>query len=276
MKIFLTGGTGFIGSNFIDRALNCGHEIIAINRNKKTQKKCDGLVWVYGDLSGDYRTFLSKCDILVHLASYGVNDGSEDLDDYIYWNVLKTFDLCKQAYSSNIRKFIISGSGFEYGRSFERYEFIPSSAPLEPITNYAISKAMASILLNGWASNNNVYMNIMRFFMVYGNGESKNRLWPSMKRAALSGEDFKMTKGEQIRDFISVDDLVDIVIAALSLNGVMPGIPKINNIGSGRALSVHQFCSYWWKEWNAKGDLLMGSLPYRESEIMRFVPEITD
>ena len=116
----------------------------------------------------------------------------------------------------------------------------------------------------------------MRFFMVYGNGESKNRLWPSMKRAALSGEDFKMTKGEQIRDFISVDDLVDIVIAALPLNGVMPGIPKINNIGSGRALSVHQFCSYWWKEWNAKGDLLMGSLPYRESEIMRFVPEITD
>ena len=165
MKIFLTGGTGFIGSNFINKALNCGHEIIAISRNKEKNKDCDGLIWVHGDLTGDYSVFLSKCDILVHLASYGVIDGSEDLDDYIYWNVEKTFDLCKQAYSASIRKFIISGSCFEYGRSGERYEFIPSSAPLEPITNYAISKAMASILLCGWASNNNVYMNIMRFFI---------------------------------------------------------------------------------------------------------------
>jgi nucleoside-diphosphate-sugar epimerase len=274
MKIFLTGGTGFIGSNFINIALNCGHEIIAINRNERKQKDVDGLVWAYGDLSGDYRILLEQCDVFVHLASYGVIEGSDNLDDYIYWNVEKTYELCKQAYSSNIRKFIISGSCFEYGRSAERYEFIPSTAPLEPITNYAISKAMASILLYGWASSNNVYMNIMRFFHVYGKGENENRLWPSLKRAALSGKDFNMTQGEQIRDFILVDDLIKSIISALSFYGVKSGIPKINNISSGNTLSVYQFCSYWWKEWNAKGNLLVGSIPYREDEVMRYVPEI--
>jgi len=276
MKIFLTGGTGFIGSNFIKSALQSGHEIIAINRNKTKQKNYDGLVWAYGDLSGDYRVLLAECDIFVHLASYGVTEGSVDLDDYIYWNVEKTFDLCKQAYSSNIRKFIISGSCFEYGRTGEQFEFIPSNAALEPTTNYATSKAMASILLYGWASKHNVYMNIVRFFNVYGDGENESRLWPSLRHAALSGKDFSMTQGEQIRDFILVDDLIEIVILALSLNEVKAGIPKVSNIGSGKPLSVYQFCSYWWKEWDAKGNLLVGALPYKEDEIMRYVPEIIE
>ena len=274
MKIFLTGGSGFIGSSFINIALSSGHEIIAINRKKTDYNDVEGLVWIAGDLSGDYQNYFAQCDILVHLASYGVIDGSDNLDDYIYWNVNKSFELCKQAYNSNIRKFIICGSCFEYGKSGERYDYIPTSAPLEPTSNYAISKAMASNLFFNWASSNQISMNIMRFFQVYGNGEDPRRLWPSLKRAALSGEDFKMTLGEQIRDFILVDDLSKLIVDALSFDGIKPGIPQINNIGNGKPITVYQFCNFWWKEWNAKGTLLVGSLPYREDEVMRYVPDI--
>ena len=83
MNIFLTGGSGFIGSNFIKLALEYGHKIFAITRNKKNQKSTDGLVWIDGGLDGNYRLYLNKCDVVVHLASYGVVTGSNNLDDYL-------------------------------------------------------------------------------------------------------------------------------------------------------------------------------------------------
>ena len=49
-----------------------------------------------------------------------------------------------------------------------------------------------------------------RIFSAYGDGQYENNLWPSLKRAANSGEDFKMTNAEEIRDFIHVDEVTNI------------------------------------------------------------------
>jgi len=276
MNIFLTGGTGFIGSNFIKRAMDAGYNIVAIKRKKSVPKinLIKQPVWVDGDLESDYSAYMKSCDIFVHMASYGVLDEGDDLDECLRWNVVATYNLCKQAYNSGINKFIILGSCFEYGKSGERFDYIPTTAPLEPSTNYASSKAAASVLLYGWAIKKNVKMNILRIFQVYGEGENNNRLWPSLRYAALNGSDFEMTKGEQIRDFTSVDDVVSDIIKSLLFDNVFSGKPIIANIGSGVAQSVHQFCSYWWKKWNAKGKLIVGAVPYRDDEVMRYVPEI--
>jgi nucleoside-diphosphate-sugar epimerase len=276
MKIFLTGGTGFIGSNFINSAMKAGYSVIAIRR-KGSIPKVDLIsqpVWVEGDLEADYGSHLKSCDIFVHMASYGVLDKGDDLEAHLRWNVIATYKLCKQAYEAGINKFIILGSCFEYGRAGERVEFIPTTASLEPSTNYATSKAAASVLLYGWAAKNDIRMNILRIFQVYGEGEDASRLWPSLRSAALSGRDFKMTKGEQIRDFIIVDDVVSDIIASLSFEGYITLGPTITNIGSGEPSSVYQFCSYWWKEWGAKGNLISGAMPYRKGEVMRYVPKI--
>jgi len=276
MKIFLTGGTGFIGSNFINNAISDGHSIVAIRREGSIPKVdlINQPMWVEGDLESDYSAHLRNCDIFVHMASYGVLDGDDDLDEYLRWNVVATYNLCKQAYDSGIKKFIILGSCFEYGKAGERFDLIPTTAPLEPNTYYAASKASASVLLYGWARKKDIFMNILRIFQVYGEGENDNRLWPSLRYAALSGKDFKMTKGEQIRDFILVDDVVSYIVRSLSFDKGILGRPKINNIGSGKPLSVHNFCSYWWKKWDAKGELIIGAVPYKKNEVMRYVPEI--
>ena len=52
----------------------------------------------------------------------------------------------------------------------------------------------------------------MRIFQVYGKGEASERLWPSLIRAAKNGDDFEMTKGEQIRDFIDVRKVSEILL----------------------------------------------------------------
>ena len=64
MKIFLTGGSGFIGSSFINIALSSGHEIIAINRKKTDYNDVEGLVWIAGDLSGDYQNYFALLNLV--------------------------------------------------------------------------------------------------------------------------------------------------------------------------------------------------------------------
>ena len=54
----------------------------------------------------------------------------------------------------------------------------------------------------------------------------------------------------------------------------MPGVPRVRNVGTGRPQSVREFAEHWWREFGARGKLLFGALPYREGEVMRFVPQI--
>jgi len=83
-----------------------------------------------------------------------------------------------------------------------------------------------------------------------------------------------MTKGEQIRDFLSVDVAAKQIVEGLEFNNVGLGSTSFSNIGSGRPQSILEFSEYYWNRWNAKGRLNVGSLPYRASEIMRYVAQV--
>ena len=78
---------------------------------------------------------------------------------------------------------------------------------------------------------------VMRLLHIYGEGESQERLWPSLKKAQLAGEDFPMTHGEQTRDFTPVE-----------------------------------FAEKQWKKFGATGRLKLGEIPYRNNEVMRYEP----
>ena len=90
----------------------------------------------------------------------------------------------------------------------------------------------------------------------------------------MSGSDFAMTKGEQVRDFIYVKDVAKSFVSALKFENILPGNPIIQNIGTGCPQTVLEFSEYWWKKWRARGDLLVGHKQYRDNEVMRYVPQI--
>jgi nucleoside-diphosphate-sugar epimerase len=276
MKIFVTGATGFIGSHFVNAAHNAEYEIVGLKRKgSKPRVKLDKEpTWAEGSLDDDFSEILSDCDFLVHFASHSANPPYDNLERCMYWNLTATMQIFNQALKSGIRKFIIAGSCFEYGNSGERYDFIPTDAPLEPTMSYPASKAAASIALYAWAIENQVSLRILRIFQVFGEGEAEARLWPSLKKAALSGEDYPMTKGEQVRDFIHVTDVVKYFVQSLDFDNIVPGKPEIQNIGTGMPKTVLDFSRYWWNEWNAEGSLRVGLVPYRKNEVMRYVPKI--
>lgn len=277
MKIALTGGTGFIGSHFLRQALAAKHIVLAVRRNTTSMPRIpldQQPIWLDRQLDEVRAEDLEGCNVLVHLAAHTGNVPYDTLSNCLRWNLIAVLDLFEQARLAGIRRFIVAGSCFEYGRSGERYQEIPTNAPLEPTNSYATSKAAASIVLQQWANENKLSLEILRVFHVFGEGESETRLWPSLRSAALAGKDFRMTKGEQIRDFQPAEDVASIFLNRACLIG-LPESSAILNLGTGNPLMINQFAQKWWLRWQATGKLLIGSLPYRYQEVMRFVPEIS-
>lgn len=278
MRLFVTGGTGFIGSNFINHAHNMGHEVVASKRNPNSIPRVEletEPTWIISELDQIDVSFLDNVDAIVHLAAFSVHPPYESIENCMNENLIKPIKFFKKAIDKGITNFIVSGSCFEYGNSGERFDFIPVTAPLEPTLSYSASKAAASIAFYQMSVEFKLRMQIFRIFHVYGHGESQNRFWPSLKFAAETGKDFDMTLGQQWRDFVDVNSVVESLLeACISSELIEAGKPQIKNLGSGKPMTLKEFAEKNWKLWNAKGKLNIGALQYRQGEVMRYVPEL--
>jgi len=274
MKLFITGGTGFIGSHFVNNVHAAGHELFCLRRqgSKPRIKLFKEPNWVEGSMEDNCNDALRRCDVFVHLASHSTNVPYDTLENCLYWNLNVSLQLLKQARDSGIEKFIIAGTCFEYGQSAEDYDFIPINAPLKPTMSYPASKAAASIIFRQWAIEHNLKLKYLRIFQVFGEGEDQSRLWPSLRRAALAGNDFHLTSGEQVRDFTPVEEIAKQLLRELDFSVIKKGVPFLNHLGAGKPQTLKKFTKFWWKEWGAKGTLNFGEKAYRENEVMRFVP----
>lgn len=275
MKIALTGGTGFIGSHFLNQALAEDHAILAIRRSPSSKPRIhldQEPIWLDRQLDEVCSKELEGCEVLVHLAAHTGNVPYDSLANCLRWNLIAVLELFEQARQAGIKRFIVAGSCFEYGRSGEHYSEIPSDAPLEPTNSYAASKAAASIALRQWAEQHELSLEILRVFHVYGEGEAETRFWPSLRRAALAGRDFTMTAGEQIRDFQAVEAVASAFLGR-TIDITSSQKCLIHNLASKSPMSIQQFARAWWSTWNARGCLLVGNLPYRDGEVMRYVPK---
>jgi nucleoside-diphosphate-sugar epimerase len=276
MKIFLTGGTGFIGSHFVNKAHEAGHELVCLHRpGSHTRIPIESEpIWVKGSMEDDWSEKMSDCDVLVHLAAHSTNVPYDTLENCLHWNVTVSLQLLQKARIAGIRKFIVAGTGFEYGLSGEAYEFIPIDAPLKPTMSYPASKAAASVAFSQWAIEHKLQLKYLRIFQVFGDGEEKSRLWPSLKQAAFAGNDYHLTSGYQVRGFTPVEEVANQIVANLSFLQIKAGEPVIKHIGTDNPQSIKQFAQFWWDKWYAKGKLRFGSKPHRENEVMRFVPKL--
>ena len=275
MKILLTGGTGFIGSHFLITALAAGHEVVALRRPGRESRVplqrephwCDE---AWAELPEEA---FAGVDALVHLAAAGVDPATATWPLCFEVNVNASLALWLRARQHGVERFIICGSCFEYGLAGQRYERIPVTAPLEPTGPYPASKAAATMAALGFAVQEKAAVHILRPFHVFGPGEAPHRFWPALHAAALAGRDFPMTAGEQVRDFVPVEQVAAVFVTALS-ELPAPGQPRIGNVGSGQPITLRAFAERWWQEWGARGALRIGALPYRPDEVMRYVPAL--
>jgi len=274
MHLFVTGATGFLGSHFLATALADGHEVTALRRSgsKPRIPLTQEPNWLDGNLNDDWSEQLQQCDTFIHLAAAGVSTSQNNWTHCFDVNVSQSLQIWQSAIACGIKNFLVCGSCFEYGRSGMEYDFIPVTAPLKPIGAYASSKAAATMAALGLAAAYGLRLLIVRPFHLYGEGEAKTRFWPSLVCAAKSGNDFPMTAGEQVRDFMHASKSSKSILEyAVDLNsGKLHG--DIVNLGTGQPLSLIEFANKEWSRLQASGSLLPGRISYRSNEVMRYVP----
>lgn len=279
MRLFVTGGTGFIGSYVLSAALTAGHTVQALRRAPTSSPviplSCEPQ-WVKGDLASLTTSFLEGVDAVIHLASAGVSPQHASWEELLKINVAGSLRLLQLSVDCGVRRFIFAGSCHEYGKAALRYDSIPPNAPLEPLSSYGASKAAAFQLIQAFAIENHLELFYGRIFAAFGEGQFAGNFWPSLRRAALAGEDFSMTSGTQINDFIHASEVAIHLLNGCTRTDLIAGDPLVVNIGSGTAMSLRSFAQNEWKRLNASGSILFGTLPTRSNQIERYVPDLTN
>ena len=274
--VFLTGATGFIGSHLLKRLIKEGCNVhISIRKNSslwRIEEFKNNFTVHDIDLtdSNDVSTLLQQIrpDVLFHLAAYGVDYFQQDIHQAIDINVKASVNLF-DAFDG--QKFIHTGTCLEYGHNKTP---VSECNILLPNDMYGATKASSVCILNGMAKNAKCdNLIILRPFIVFGKNESMKKFLPHLINKLKHKHIVKMTPGEQVRDYVYVDDLVDAYILAATVP--LKNKVEIINIGSGKGISLKNISLIVSEQLDTDKNLLhFGVLSYRLNETMYLVTKI--
>ena len=238
--LFVTGASGFIGKKFIEKAHKKGFKIIAVSR-KKQKKKINNLIWLKGELDGNFDKYLKESHTLIHLAAAGVNKKNINLKESIKENVKKPKKLLLNCLKNGCNKWLIIGSASEYGKSAEKGIKLKINTKPKPVSNYEKSKHEFSKIALSLSKKKNVKCRIMRIFNVYGKGENKKKLLSSLSYAIKNKVSFTINSSNQKKDFIEIGKVVNILIDAINFKKNSKKFPQIWHVASGKSMTVKNF-----------------------------------
>jgi UDP-glucose 4-epimerase len=260
MKIFVTGGAGYIGSHAVISLAEAGHDVLVYdNLCNSTEKAVIYGKLVKGELADTKllnKTLADfKPDAVIHFAAFiQVEESVREPLKYYRNNVINTINLLEAMREHEINYFLYSSTAAVYGIP----EKIPvdESAPMQPINPYGVSKVMIEQVLNDLAQSSDFRYAILRYFNVAGADpqcrvgqkyrESTHLITRALKTAKgelkkllIYGTDYPTPDGTCIRDYIHVTDMADAHV--LTLNYLMKtGKNLIMNCGYGHGFSVRE------------------------------------
>lgn len=208
---------------------------------------------------------VARCEpeVVFHLAAVGVTDPGVTPLTALTVNVAGTIHLLEALQKQSVRRIVLVGTCYEYGAR-------EGPEGLDPFNFYAASKVSAWAFARAYWRAHGLPVVTVRPFQVYGPGQPTHTLIPSAIRAALAGEDFRMTPGEQKRDFIYIEDVVEGLLAAATA----PSIEGQSlDLGTGQVHPVRQVVERIWEITEARGRILPGALPYRPGEVMHLAAD---
>lgn len=255
MKILLTGGTGFLGSNILRRLLGLGHELFCIKRETSSLERVKifkhKIKWFNVETS-DFDEIISsyKIEGIIHCAT---DYGRKQFDPIqtIETNLILPLKLLHAAANNNVLVFINTDTVLD-----------------KRVDTYSLSKRQFSEWLEKY-SNDIITVNVaLEHF--YGPFDNDSKFVSYVIRKMLGNEDsIDFTLGLQKRNFIYIEDVIDAFIVLLN------NINKLDNsfhnfeVGTEDSVTIKDFVGLVKKLCNNNTtDLNFGAINYRENEVM--------
>ncbi len=236
-KVFMvTGATGFVGACLARRLVGMGCDTHVLIRK-------DADMWRISDISDSLSAHavdledkdgvasavgVIRPDVIFHLAAYGGYHFQADPLKSISTNVIGSFNLLDACARHGFDSFVNTGSSSEYGLKDAPMR---ETDVLEPASYYAVTKSCATLLCQMEAKNRGLPINTVRLFSAYGCFEAGTRLVPTVIKACLTAKDPRLLSPASVRDFIFVEDAIDLFLKLAESRGIAG---QIFNAGSGR------------------------------------------
>ncbi len=244
MKLVVTGGAGFIGSNFVHRTLaaHADWKLLVLDKltyagnlkNLESALPSGRCEFVQMDICDPAVTdVLRGCDAVVHFAAESHVDRSiEDAAAFVRTNVEGTHNLVQASRQAGVPRFIHVSTDEVYGSLGDDGEFTEES-PLQPNSPYAATKAASDLLVLAYVRTHNFPAIVTRCSNNYGPYQFPEKFIPLMVAQAMAGKRLPVYgRGANVRDWLHVADHCDAIEAVLTRGRC----GEVYNIGGGREM----------------------------------------
>jgi len=248
-KVLVTGGAGFIGSHLVDRLLEAGHEVTAVDNlstgkleNIKHNFHRKDFHFTNCDVRNHecVKGLVEDVDVIFHEAAVTKRVLKPTLIESI--NVKGTLNLLEAAVDSNVKRFIFASSAAVYGHQPMRQREDMQPKPISP---YGVSKLAAENYIRIFHETYGLQTVCLRYFNVYGPRQTTESPYSGViAKFILRLLDHRPLTiygdGKQSKDFVHVDDIVDANTLALENPSADD---EFFNIGTGRSTSVNDLAA---------------------------------
>ena len=264
MNILITGAGGFLGSALALRLSRMDHQVsLLIRKNTNLHRLADLSPYEIGscDTNQEINKFISDCppDVVIHTACCYGRRGESTL----------------QIIDSNIRFGTVILEALKDLN--KRVTFVNTGTVLSrEVSLYALTKIqfeeLGSCIAN--ASKPNIQFINIKLQHMYGPGDDVSKFSAYVIDALKNNKaTLPLTFGEQIRDFVYIDDVVD------AYQILLENLDKIDDqcdveLGFGCSVSIREFVETVYRLTNSNTDLLFGKIPYRENDLTSMVANI--
>ena len=244
MKVLVTGGAGFIGRHLVRSLLEKGYLVtIFDNFSNSTKGSVSSLIDIgvtvtEGDITKPLEILdaVKEQDVVIHLAAkISVSESINNPSETFQVNVDGTRNVLAACKENHVKKLIVASSAAVYGEGSSDAKLTEESGT-NPISPYGESKVKMEQEIREFASKHNINYIILRFFNIYGVGQSKEYAGVITKFIEKIRQDIPLEifgDGLQTRDFVAIEDVVKSIHNAISR-----GKNGTYNIASGKAVTI--------------------------------------
>lgn len=260
-RVLVTGGRGFIGSHVVRLLGESGRNVALLAHARHADERpadipADVALLTLHERQGERGSSIRQWgpDACIHLAWHTEPgkylDSSQNLT-----SLTNCVNVLQAVIEAGCDRIAMAGTCAEYDAS---KGWLREDSPTRPETLYAATKLSACLIAEQLAARHDVHLAWGRIFFPYGPGEDARRAVPSVIRSLLRRQPFPASLGEQVRDFIHVEDVASAFLALIDAPA-----RGIFNISSAEPVTMRRVMETIGEILGERDLIEFGALPYR-------------